>query len=395
MTADHQPSCREGPHLVKVLHSNGTTFLSIRLSAITNAHIATPASCESSARISAVLKKAKAPIAEGKSHNIVILLVAALYAFAFGYPLREGCGCECCCPQEDPTTTTTTTMAPDEPPCCVCCPPPLQAEPPTTTTESPCRDEGQVSTTPKPVPLNGPKLLKCPPGFKRIDMSCYYVEKEQMVFHQAAMNCVNMGAQLFVPQDISEWNGVMALAPPNFWTWTGLVKKRESQDPEWNGMVQSMDASLVYVLSDKFDNRMILSGPPHPKFHSCSAFRPWLVKPYSPLANVEKKMCCQCCQFFCAFIAPPLAVMCHSGCTRSFFINVVLTLLGFLPGVVHAIFVICSEKEKSFKVTTNVNVVSPQVIPMYQPVQPPPAPAYYPAAPPPPPVYYSDAVQKF
>ncbi|KAE9416975.1 hypothetical protein Angca_003587, partial [Angiostrongylus cantonensis] len=125
----------------------------------------------------------------------------------------------------------------------------------------------------------------CPPGYKRIAMSCYYVEKEQMVFYQAAMNCADMGAQLFVPQDISEWNEVMALAPPNFWTWTGLVKKGESQNPEWNGMVQSMDASLVYVLSDKFDNLMILSGPPHREFHWCSPFRPWLVKPYSPLAN--------------------------------------------------------------------------------------------------------------
>ncbi|KJH50678.1 hypothetical protein DICVIV_03198 [Dictyocaulus viviparus] len=67
-------------------------------------------------------------------------------------------------------------------------------------------------------------------------------------------------------------------------------------------------------------------------------------------------MCCRPCQFICAFFIPPLAVMCHSGCTGSFFINVVLTLLGFLPGVVHAIYVICTQKsqDKAIRMTTNV-----------------------------------------
>lgn len=39
-----------------------------------------------------------------------------------------------------------------------------------------------------------------------------------------------------------------------------------------------------------------------------------------------------------AIILPPLAVALSSGIGKDFFINVLLTLLGWIPGVIHAIF---------------------------------------------------------
>lgn len=97
---------------------------------------------------------------------------------------------------------------------------------------------------------------------------------------------------------------------------------------------------------------------------------------------------------------PPLAVLCHSGCTGDLFINVLLTIFGYIPGVIHAIYVICiapQQQQQGIVLTTNVNVAQPAAMPMYQPVQPPPPPTYYPqpASAPPPPIYYADAAQKY
>jgi len=39
-----------------------------------------------------------------------------------------------------------------------------------------------------------------------------------------------------------------------------------------------------------------------------------------------------------AIILPPLAVAMAHGIGQKFFLNVLLTLLGWLPGVIHAIF---------------------------------------------------------
>ncbi|KAJ1367293.1 hypothetical protein KIN20_028177 [Parelaphostrongylus tenuis] len=105
---------------------------------------------------------------------------------------------------------------------------------------------------------------------------------------------------------------------------------------------------------------------------------------------------CKCVLVVITIIFPPLALLCHSGLTESLIVNCVLTIFGYFPGVVHAIYIICCRKEKEYRVATNVQVVSPpQMIPMYQPVQPPPAPIYYSEAPAPPPVYYPDPGQRF
>ncbi len=44
-----------------------------------------------------------------------------------------------------------------------------------------------------------------------------------------------------------------------------------------------------------------------------------------------------------AIILPPLGVLLTVGLKPAFWINILLTLLGFLPGVIHAIWVIAKQ----------------------------------------------------
>lgn len=41
-----------------------------------------------------------------------------------------------------------------------------------------------------------------------------------------------------------------------------------------------------------------------------------------------------------AIILPPLGVFLEVGLTKHFWINVILTLLGYIPGIVHAVYII-------------------------------------------------------
>ncbi|CAO3659515.1 hypothetical protein INT44_008245 [Umbelopsis vinacea] len=45
-----------------------------------------------------------------------------------------------------------------------------------------------------------------------------------------------------------------------------------------------------------------------------------------------------------AFILPPVAVFLVRGCGCSLVINILLTLLGWLPGVIHALLVTCGPR---------------------------------------------------
>lgn len=44
-----------------------------------------------------------------------------------------------------------------------------------------------------------------------------------------------------------------------------------------------------------------------------------------------------------SLILPPLGVAMEVGISKQFWINCLLTLLGFLPGIVHAVYVIAKE----------------------------------------------------
>ncbi len=41
-----------------------------------------------------------------------------------------------------------------------------------------------------------------------------------------------------------------------------------------------------------------------------------------------------------AVLLPPLGVAMEVGLSRQFWLNVLLTLLGFIPGIIHAVYVI-------------------------------------------------------
>lgn len=41
-----------------------------------------------------------------------------------------------------------------------------------------------------------------------------------------------------------------------------------------------------------------------------------------------------------AVIFPPLGVLLEVGLTKHFWINLLLTLIGFLPGIIHALYII-------------------------------------------------------
>ena len=45
-----------------------------------------------------------------------------------------------------------------------------------------------------------------------------------------------------------------------------------------------------------------------------------------------------------AIFLPPLGVFLQVGVTLQFWINLILTLLGYVPGIIHAIYIIVTRK---------------------------------------------------
>ena len=41
-----------------------------------------------------------------------------------------------------------------------------------------------------------------------------------------------------------------------------------------------------------------------------------------------------------AILLPPLGVFLQEGLGKNFWINIILTLLGYLPGIIHALYII-------------------------------------------------------
>ncbi|WP_412971885.1 YqaE/Pmp3 family membrane protein [Glaciecola sp. MF2-115] len=44
-----------------------------------------------------------------------------------------------------------------------------------------------------------------------------------------------------------------------------------------------------------------------------------------------------------SIILPPLGVFLQVGFTKHFFLNILLTILGYIPGVVHAVWIIAKK----------------------------------------------------
>ncbi len=45
-------------------------------------------------------------------------------------------------------------------------------------------------------------------------------------------------------------------------------------------------------------------------------------------------------RLICAILLPPLGVFLQVGLSGQFWLNVLLTLLGYIPGIVHAVWII-------------------------------------------------------
>ena len=48
-------------------------------------------------------------------------------------------------------------------------------------------------------------------------------------------------------------------------------------------------------------------------------------------------------KIICAIFLPPIGVFLETGCDKNFAINVLLTILGYLPGIIHAFYVIFTD----------------------------------------------------
>ena len=46
----------------------------------------------------------------------------------------------------------------------------------------------------------------------------------------------------------------------------------------------------------------------------------------------------------CAILLPPLGAFLQVGASKHFLINIVLCLLGWLPGILHAVWLVATEK---------------------------------------------------
>ena len=45
-----------------------------------------------------------------------------------------------------------------------------------------------------------------------------------------------------------------------------------------------------------------------------------------------------------AILLPPLGVALEVGISKHFWINIVLTILGFIPGIIHAVYIILTRR---------------------------------------------------
>ncbi len=67
-----------------------------------------------------------------------------------------------------------------------------------------------------------------------------------------------------------------------------------------------------------------------------------LISVRMPLENKNRSLM-DIVKIICAIILPPLGVFLEVGITKHFWINIILTLLGYIPGIVHAVWIIAEK----------------------------------------------------
>ncbi|KAH9901064.1 hypothetical protein C8Q73DRAFT_636197 [Cubamyces lactineus] len=68
-----------------------------------------------------------------------------------------------------------------------------------------------------------------------------------------------------------------------------------------------------------------------PSPRSCT----YLNSPQSTVLNIPDPPC-----YSLAILLPPLGVFLERGCNADFLINILLTILGYIPGIIHALYII-------------------------------------------------------
>ena len=61
-----------------------------------------------------------------------------------------------------------------------------------------------------------------------------------------------------------------------------------------------------------------------------------------PLAKSSDGLGGDILKILLAVILPPLGVFFEVGLTKHFWINIILTIFGFIPGIVHAVYIIAT-----------------------------------------------------
>jgi uncharacterized membrane protein YqaE (UPF0057 family) len=61
-----------------------------------------------------------------------------------------------------------------------------------------------------------------------------------------------------------------------------------------------------------------------------------------PLARTQDSVLGDLFKIILAVILPPLGVLIEVGLGKHFWINIILTLFGFVPGIIHAVYVIAT-----------------------------------------------------
>ncbi|OAA33423.1 putative protein family UPF0057 [Moelleriella libera RCEF 2490] len=49
------------------------------------------------------------------------------------------------------------------------------------------------------------------------------------------------------------------------------------------------------------------------------------------------------CKLIFAILLPPLGVFLETGCGADLLINIVLTIFGYIPGIIHAVYIIVTK----------------------------------------------------
>ncbi|CAI4225186.1 unnamed protein product [Auanema sp. JU1783] len=92
----------------------------------------------------------------------------------------------------------------------------------------------------------------CGDGWEVMKESCYYIERdEKLSFDLAEKKCRNLGASLFVANTKEEYELLTLDAPQHYFTWTGLSKNTETEEPHWTS-AEGLDINEINWLSKPY-----------------------------------------------------------------------------------------------------------------------------------------------